>query len=369
MISSNTIFKLYADIIHVKGYSRSILFDMTKNRYWYIPNELHGILSKEIDFENLHERYPQDHKTLEEYKKFLLDHDLIFEILHDEIHAFPSIQTNWYTPGSITNMIIDIDSETSFGLLSKIKGDLGKLGVEAVLFRCFSEKRLPELKKYMIYLNDDPLNRLFDIQLEISLPDKSLPEKTGADLSEIARLPIVSTVTVYTLSRKLLKNPIKDDKIQYLEKSVKGPESCGTIQGNIDAINLEIISESMHHNSCLNCKLSIDASGNIKNCPSMKQSFGNIADTPLEAGLRHQDFKRYWNLTKDDIEGCKDCEFRYVCTDCRAYTEQTHTNEAGLDLSKPLKCGYNPYTGEWEEWSINPLKQKAIQYYEMEKYI
>ncbi|GEN76762.1 grasp-with-spasm system SPASM domain peptide maturase [Chryseobacterium hagamense] len=366
-MSSDTIYKLYADIIPVKGYSRSILFDMTKNRYWYIPNELYGILVKEIDFQNLSERYPQDRKTLKEYKKFLQDNDLIFEILHDEIHAFPSIQMDWHKPGSITNMIIDIGSETSFDLLSTISGEFGKLGLEAVLFRCFSEERLRELKKYMISLNDDPLNRLCDIQLEISLPEKSHPQKTGADLIQIARLPIVSTVTVYTLSRKLLKNPIESGKIHYLEKSVKGPESCGTIQGNIDAINLDIISESMHHNSCLNCKLSIDASGNIKNCPSMKQSFGNIADTTLEAGLRHQDFKRYWNMTKDDIEGCKDCEFRYVCTDCRAYTEQTHTDEAGLDLSKPLKCGYDPYTGEWEEWSTHPLKQKAIQYYEMDK--
>lgn len=33
--------------------------------------------------------------------------------------------------------------------------------------------------------------------------------------------------------------------------------------------------------------------------------------------------------------------------------------------AKPLKCGYNPYTCEWEEWSTNPLKQQAIDYYGM----
>lgn len=369
MTSSNIIYKLYADIIPVKGYSRSILFDTTKNRYWYIPNELYGILTKEIDFEKLQEAYPQDLKTLKEYKKFLQKNDLIFEILYDEIQAFPPINMNWHTPVRITNMIIDIDAETSFGSLSNINGDIGKLGVEAILFRCYSEERLPELKKYVIFLNADPHNRLRDIQLEISLPEKLRSEKTKADLREIAKLPVVSTVTVYTLNRKLTKHPVRDGKIHYRQKSVRGPKNCGTIQGNMDAVNLEIISESMHHNSCLNCKLSIDASGNIKNCPSMKESFGNIGDTALEESVRHQDFKRYWNLTKDDIEGCKDCEFRYICTDCRAYTERTHTDEAGRDLSKPLKCGYDPYTGEWQEWSTNPLKQKAIQYYGMEKYI
>ncbi|MBS1775203.1 MAG: hypothetical protein JSS64_02865 [Bacteroidetes bacterium] len=35
----------------------------------------------------------------------------------------------------------------------------------------------------------------------------------------------------------------------------------------------------------------------------------------------------------------------------------------GSIYSKPLKCGYNPYTGEWEEWSSNPLKQQTMDYY------
>lgn len=362
-------YKLYADIIPVKGHSRSILFDMTKNRYWYIPNELYGILDQAIDFKDLQIVYPDDTGILEEYKNFLQKNDLIFEVEPDEIHAFPSIDMKWHSPGMITNMIIDVDSETSFASLSKINGEIGKLGIEAILFRCFSETRLQELKKYIVYLNHDPSNRLRDIQLEISIPEKSNSDSIIPDLKDITMLPIVSTVTIYTLHKKLLTAPAEDIKIQVLEKSVTGPKNCGTIRGNIDSVNLEIISESMHHNSCLNCKLSIDSSGNIKNCPSMARSFGNIAEITLAESLSHKDFKQYWNVTKNDIDGCKDCEFRYVCTDCRAYTERTHTNPEGLDLSKPLKCGYNPYTGEWEEWCTNPLKQKAIQYYEMEKYI
>lgn len=61
---------------------------------------------------------------------------------------------------------------------------------------------------------------------------------------------------------------------------------------------------------------------------------------------------------------CKDCEFRYICTDCRAYVEDPDDI-----LSKPLKCGYNPYTGEWSEWSTNPLKQKAIDFYGMNNFV
>ncbi len=126
-------------------------------------------------------------------------------------------------------------------------------------------------------------------------------------------------------------------------------------------VNMELFTEAHHYNTCLNRKISIDAEGNIRNCPSMPQSFGNIKDTTLEEPLNHPDFKKYRNHKKDDIEVCRDCEFRYICTDCRAYLEDPHN-----EYSKPLKCGYDPYTGEWSEWRTNPLKQAAIQYYGME---
>ena len=87
---------------------------------------------------------------------------------------------------------------------------------------------------------------------------------------------------------------------------------------------------------------------------------GNIKNSSLEDILAHPHLKKYWNITKDQIEVCKDCEFRYICTDCRAYLENPEDM-----YSKPLKCGYNPYTNEWEEWSANPLKQKAIEYYNL----
>lgn len=139
--------------------------------------------------------------------------------------------------------------------------------------------------------------------------------------------------------------------------------SCGKVDLKYFNVNLRKVLEAINHNSCLHKKISIDKDGNIKNCPSMHQSFGNIKNTTLEEALHHRDFKKYWNLTKDKIEICKDCEFRYICTDCRAYTEQTHIDKEGLDISKPLKCGYNPYKAEWEEWSANPLKQKSISQY------
>ena len=58
-------------------------------------------------------------------------------------------------------------------------------------------------------------------------------------------------------------------------------------------VNIPLFTEAQLHNTCLNRKISIDVDGNIKNCPSMAQSFGDIRDTTLQEALDHPDFKKY----------------------------------------------------------------------------
>lgn len=99
----------------------------------------------------------------------------------------------------------------------------------------------------------------------------------------------------------------------------------------------------MQFNTCLNKKLSIDENGLIKNCPSCSKymGFANEAAALIKASDSSQ-YAYYSRLKKDDIDVCKDCEFRHVCTDCRQYL-----TDSGNVLSKPAKCTYNPYTARW----------------------
>src|SRR5690606_52193 len=146
---------------------------------------------------------------------------------------------------------------------------------------------------------------------------------------------IISKIFIFEYNHNL---HFVQNKVIGFEKGLVSVKDCGKISDKIFFPNLRTYLTSQSCNTCLNRKISIDKDGNIKNCPSMAQSFGNIKDTTLEEALNHRDFKKYWNVTKDQIEVCKDCEFRHICTDCRAYTERTHF-ENDIDLSKPLKCG------------------------------
>ena len=54
-------------------------------------------------------------------------------------------------------------------------------------------------------------------------------------------------------------------------------------------------------------------------------------------------FRNLWNINKDNIEICKDCEFRYCCPDNRLPIIQ------GNRVLFEEDCLYNPYTNTWNE--------------------
>lgn len=148
-------------------------------------------------------------------------------------------------------------------------------------------------------------------------------------------------------------------KILSTKENIADERNCGCIHYKYFSVNIESFTESLSYNSCLNRKIAIDKYGNLKNCPSLKKSYGHIENTTILHVVNNLEFTLLWKINKNLIHKCKDCEFRYICTDCRAYIENPN------DIySAPLKCGYNPYNGEWEIWDSNPLKKGAIEYYD-----
>lgn len=116
---------------------------------------------------------------------------------------------------------------------------------------------------------------------------------------------------------------------------------CGNISPNYFEANMDHF-KNRKVNNCLHGKISVSKEGEIKNCPSTKDIYGHIDLNTLRDVVKTKNIKKLWNISKDDINGCKDCEFRYICLDCRAYTENDNK------YSKPKKCDYDPYTNKWK---------------------
>ncbi len=341
-------YKLYEDNIITKGYYRDLLLDFSRDQIIIIPKELTHFIEILI---NKNEIF-----SIEETKLItdLLEKEIIFKLDKNEAKLFPKLSLDWDFPATISNAVIEVNKDNVYRIQSVVN--------ELEALNCFY---------YAIIITEPLLDEDIEILQKILLNSSIIcfeliinyfkSNKLNFFLNELIKTPrIKNKIKIFNCNDSVF---IKDFKKYIVIKNTNfSSKCCGCIKEENFNINLYLFTESQKYNSCLNRKLSIDTEGNIKNCPSMKKSFGNIKDTTLKNALNKKGFKKYWNIKKDDIAVCKDCEFRHICTDCRAYTEDPN------DIySKPLKCGYNPYTGVWEEWSANPLKQKTIEHYGMEK--
>lgn len=355
-------FKVFSNCVVTKGVKNSLINDLQRGTAEFIPNSMAEIIEEldcNISIDELYSEYGIDNEEIiKEYLNFLERKDLGFYCDEEDIKRFSSLNKNFETPCHITNIVIEIRKDKIY----QLKEYIYSLNILLCRNICLIFYEKLEIENYLIinsFLNESVIENVEIVVLFDGNINDFFLEKLSQQFSKLTRI----TITQSPYDKTILWNDTILMDVVFTTSKINNFKFCGGVLSDNFNINLSKYTEAINHNSCLHKKIAIDIEGNIKNCPSMPQSFGNIQDTTLEQALYHKDFKKYWNLTKDNIEVYKDCEFRYICTDCRAYTERTHENDYGLDISKPLKCGYNPYTAEWEEWSTNPLKQKAIEYY------
>ena len=355
---SKKVFKIVQNCVPVCGAHQSLICDLHRKTYHIIPNDLYVILNEHEDktIQEVKDVYNNKYDAIiDEYFEFLLKKEYIF--FTNTPNWFPKMNMQFYEPFEISNAIIDRGEHSKYDIYD-VLDQLESLKCKYIEIRFFNAVVFREIEKILVYLStkEHIVN-----SVGFLLPFSEAFRQKQHELP--ARFPRLSYMIFHDAKQNKFMSPVNNDSgyIIYTKHKMTDEKCCGVINKSYFVSNIPSFTESLKHNSCLNRKISIDSHGNIRNCPSMPQSFGNIKDTTLEEALSHKDFKKYWNMTKDQIEVCKDCEFRYICTDCRAYLDNPEDK-----YSKPLKCGYDPYTNTWEDWSANPLKQKAIAVYGMQ---
>lgn len=356
---SKKIVLLYANCIPVKGAKKSIICDLQRQNYVQIPNDLYNILDKHRgksiqEIKDFYENKYDD--IIENYFKLLLKNDFAF--LTDTPELFPKLSTEWKEPFQVTNAIIDISEETTFELNS-ILDQLSEIHCKFLQIRFYKKISLSELIAILQYFNRIASNT---IGIDILLPFTG--DFTDVNVQKLfQKYKRLNSLVLHTSPLGKRIQQIEHSKYYIHTSAVIDSEMCcGVINKSLFSINIKTYTEALKFNSCLNGKISVDKYGEIKNCPSMAVSFGNINNTTLRNALLNQYFTKYWKVNKDQIEVCKDCEFRYICTDCRAYITNPEK-----DKSKPLKCGYDPYIGEWTDWNTSKLKQEVFTQYKSNK--
>lgn len=214
--------------------------------------------------------------------------------------------------------------------------------MEAIQFRIFDDQSstwILDLLETATKLS----NRLRVVELVIK-------HSSGIDYpsfeKELVAFPLLSSVVIHSAPQGKIKTE-DATPIIYVTEEINNETHCGKISPISFASNIEHVLEAASFNSCLNRKVSIDKSGNIKNCPSLDKSFGHINSTAIAEVVSDASFQKTWTIDKSKISVCRDCEFRLICSDCRAYV-------AG-DYDKPAKCNYDPYEASWKEETLDAI--------------
>ena len=59
--------------------------------------------------------------------------------------------------------------------------------------------------------------------------------------------------------------------------------------------------------------------------------------------IKKPTFQKYWNITKDKCDVCKNCEYRYMCIDSRVPLSRNEN-----EWYYKTECNYNPFIGSWK---------------------
>jgi SPASM domain peptide maturase of grasp-with-spasm system len=230
----------------------------------------------------------------------------------------------------ITNAIVDYEACTQHSL-KDIAGQLNELGCMALELRFYYPVSREKLETEMSYVFDTSI-RTLEVVLESS-DDYSV--ESILDIK--ALYPFLRKITVSNSCENTVYH--RDElTIIFTHDIIRDERCCGVTNELYCIAETKLFIESVHFNSCLNKKIAVDKNGFIRNCPSMSNHYGHISVKSLVETVLNDQFRKVWNISKDQIEVCSDCELRYVCQDCRAYIE----DQSNI-YSKPIKCNYNPY--------------------------
>lgn len=320
-------YNLFPDCKVVEGCTKGAIYDLRRGKVTLIPDTLCDILIRHEGFPYtlLKEKYINEHDTIEEYLNLLLSEEYIYKT-ESEI-TFESLSLDFETPHLIDNIIIDSDVLSKHNY-EKVKQELSVLGCPNILLRFYFKINLDEIIQIVSYFYN---SKVRDIVL--MLPYQ--PFFTKELKKQIHEIRMVSEIILHS-ARYNKSHSYQNVLFTYTKRKIMDETHCGYANIHNFNVNLKMYLDSQNYNTCLHKKISIDRYGNIKNCPSSSDIFGNHDNDSLIDAISKKEFKSKWYIKKDDIECCKICVFRHMCIDCRIYLSDPKNI-----YSKPLKCKYD----------------------------
>ena len=241
--------------------------------------------------------------------------------------------------GSVNSAIIDF-----------LKGDV--YHTENEIIRTFLERECQKIPKFVQLLQKEGLiiehdEKRWIPRLEFKIHELNkynyeLEIEQGVNLKNVLEFIVKTEITRMTVyGNSDYGKMIQGVKINYKQKSFNKCLNMSTINGVFGKISETEYNINKIYNSCWGRKIAITRDGMIRPCIYSEIVIGDMLKEDIDAII--QKANEYWNITKDKVEICKDCEFRYLCFDCREIAYREFNN---IFAPNP-NCFYNPYSGKF----------------------
>lgn len=335
------VFKLFSDCIPVRGSRRSVIYDLGRNDYKYIPNILYEILSiyNGSSIQVVKDNYKGNENYIDEYFKFLEENEFIFYCSKAEVYQFPPLDLSWDYPAIISTAIINIYQENKIDL-NKIINELSLLGCKDFLFNFNRDISFIELQTLLEFLSN----------YSIKSVDFNFPY--SAEIDNIDKLTNLCDNNIIINKFIIYKSPIDD---HFTSKSgirgnifyTKQQEiNFNNISDNNFVVNIPFFTEAQKHNVFFNRKVIISSLGFITNSILNSNKKWILDKTKsIESIINEKEYMENWFINKDSIVVCKDCEYRYMCVDSR---DPLKACDGLHSFSPEFECPYNPYVAKWK---------------------
>lgn len=320
----NNYFHLFSDCIPVKGYLQTVVIDFNEKNYFFIPNELNGLLNSlnKNNIELVKTKFNNDFDT--EIDNFC--NNLVLQnkgFYSPTKFNFPSLNKAWVLPYKISNIILTLNKIIKYDALTNFEIDC--LGI---YINEFNAKTINEINSLIGNIKYNTL-QLY-ITFKISNVNLKIIANSFSKLSHVHiffdNKNCTKIISGVVITYNHLVNYINLENL---------------------TINLKLFTESQKHNTYFNRKLYIGANGEIKNSQETTTVFGNInelksSDDILKI-IESKEFQVYWFVHKGLIDVCKKCEFRHMCVDNRTPIKRNEN-----EWFMKTECNYNPYIGKWQ---------------------
>ena len=149
----------------VKGYSRSLICDIQRSSFRFIPNEIADMLieTKGMTVEQIKRKYNNEFDQIIQENFDLLEMEEIL-FFTENPEWFTTLNLEWDEPTELTNAIIDIDPEHKFDFAS-IWDQLGELGCEHIQIRIYKKIEIELLESILCSIGGKRI-----ISVELILP-------------------------------------------------------------------------------------------------------------------------------------------------------------------------------------------------------